>query len=186
MCPSDLNKECTECCPVLTQAQNFILASSWNQVWNLHFLHLPSGTTHLCPADSACFPPMKRAKRKCWMCQCYTRPRCSLSPCCSLRQVPLRHLFAWKNGTRHRNRAATELAGHISSWLPGNWSSCLLTACSSDRHVTVFLPSEKDLGDKPALWFIWRLEEKSPPAFGFGFTHPFLGYCYDYRGSYYW
>lgn len=57
---------------------------------------------------------------------------------------------------------------------------------SSNRHVTVFLPSEKDLGDKPALWFIWRLEEKSPPAFGFGFTHPFLGYCYDCRGSYYW
>lgn len=61
-----------------------------------------------------------------------------------------------------------------------------VVASSSNRHVTVFLPSEKDLGDKPALWFICRLEEKSPRAFGFGFTHPFLGYCYDYRGSYYW
>lgn len=121
MCPSDLNKECTECCPVLTQAQNFTLESSWNWVRNLCFLHFSDGTTHRCPADSLRFPPMKHAQQKCRVRQCYTWPHCSLSlfPCCSLRQVPLRHLFGWKNGARHRNRAATELAGHISgldSW----------------------------------------------------------------------
>lgn len=93
---------------------------------------------------------MKRVVRKHWACLYNSRP-----PCCSLRQVPVCHLFGWKNGSPYLNRASTKFSGHMSSWLLGKWRSYHLTACSSNWRTTVLVPLEKDLHDKPALGFIW-------------------------------
>lgn len=163
----DLNKECTECCPVLRQAQNFTLQNSWNQV-------------------SALFSPRFLVKPHVFiLLSLPVCPRWSLSKCWARLYGSTTLLFRAGAGRTLVLDGKMELG--TGTECPPSWPATLVPGFLGSGGVTtsqlavqtVLLPSEEDLGHKPALRFIWTWEEKSPPVFVFCFNHHFQEQCYD-------